>query len=808
MNLVFEIAFKSFILLAVAWALSVVTRRASASMRHHIWALAFVGLAILPLLTIRLPEIRIEGPTTKAQFIVPRHVSSPVSQLHTPPLNLPTAFESAQRTSQLDYPALFLCLWIVGATLLLGRLLFQLVVAINWFKKGEIVPTVEDCGIPPHTRVIRTSLVKVPMTLGALRPTIVLPTESTTWPNERLRAVLLHESAHIERGDWSWLIFSRIVGAVYWLNPLVYLALARLRVESELAADDAVLSAGVDAPSYASTLVELAASVSGRSMSATIQFVEADSLKVRITSILNGDGQRGPLSRKVAWFALVGCLAILVPYAAARIVDGPKTVTDGVVPFDDSLIEILAIGEVSNNKTLFWDLHGNKCRPFRIGKSDLDFFQSLPPVPKDSSVRYVIFRVEGKPESSPTFYNDIGESLVNKDYSCADEPGESLQDAKGGTYRIAKWVVPMTSSEGNLKVKVANGSWVLNAYQTYRKGELVEELNPTVNLKIAPVMPNLGKGTEATFDMSAEFADRLTIVRFLPAQSGSQFEGVTGHLSATTRLSPEKVTRVEMLSRPLKTIVIPRIPLRPRPDDSYTVRKFRPDLVIVSTQGTVELPDGSRVSIERLADTKKAVWDVNGREVAGNLIDNHGDVGVSTRRPDPSLRTVRIQMKWEPQDSNTSTVLFDGDGYPLGQSEVTIFDTTHKYSLFQLALDPILRTTDIYSQVPLGTFKTLARIERTRGWSFTTRPGSSGSLLVDFAREIELKTAGLDTDIRPLDAHGKPVTWPEGSLGYEHSSGQVQFNLPKSAADRVKFVEIRTRPLAWIKFPDVALSPL
>ena len=44
--------------------------------------------------------------------------------------------------------------------------------------------------------------IEVPMTWGAWRPVVLLPTRANTWDDRARRSVLTHELAHVERGDW------------------------------------------------------------------------------------------------------------------------------------------------------------------------------------------------------------------------------------------------------------------------------------------------------------------------------------------------------------------------------------------------------------------------------------------------------------------------------------------------------------------------------------------------------------------------------------------------------------------------------
>ena len=96
------------------------------------------------------------------------------------------------------------------------------------------------------------------MTWGLLRPVIVLPAEAGGWPASERRHALLHERSHVDRGDWAIQLMTRLVCAVYWFHPLVWLAARRLFLEAERACDDRVLLAGARSTDYAKQLLQLA----------------------------------------------------------------------------------------------------------------------------------------------------------------------------------------------------------------------------------------------------------------------------------------------------------------------------------------------------------------------------------------------------------------------------------------------------------------------------------------------------------------------------------------------------------------------
>jgi hypothetical protein len=105
---------------------------------------------------------------------------------------------------------------------------------------------------------------------GVLQPVIVLARGGVTLDIEDLRAVLLHELAHIRRHDlvtgWVW----GVALAIHWFNPLAWLAAACMRRDRELACDQAAIQALQESRrlGYARTLVKLAEQVLDRAVPA------------------------------------------------------------------------------------------------------------------------------------------------------------------------------------------------------------------------------------------------------------------------------------------------------------------------------------------------------------------------------------------------------------------------------------------------------------------------------------------------------------------------------------------------------------
>ncbi len=91
--------------------------------------------------------------------------------------------------------------------------------------------------------VVETSLVPSPLLVGVLHPRILLPIGMNGAERE---AALLHEKAHLRRGDNLWRLTAIFVCCLHFFDPVVWLLLPRFFAELELACDESAVR-GLDA---------------------------------------------------------------------------------------------------------------------------------------------------------------------------------------------------------------------------------------------------------------------------------------------------------------------------------------------------------------------------------------------------------------------------------------------------------------------------------------------------------------------------------------------------------------------------------
>jgi beta-lactamase regulating signal transducer with metallopeptidase domain len=161
------------------------------------------------------------------------------------------------------------------------------------------------------------------VTWGFSVPKVILPAAASEWSDDRVRVVLWHELAHIRRGDWTVQMVVELLRAIYWFNPLLWVLSRRLRLESEHACDDEVMSRGVEATDYATHLVDLARALGRPSRTLFPGFpapamARRSSLERRVRAMLNDRLNRKPMTESNRAFIVTALVVATVAIAAAQ----------------------------------------------------------------------------------------------------------------------------------------------------------------------------------------------------------------------------------------------------------------------------------------------------------------------------------------------------------------------------------------------------------------------------------------------------------------------------------------------------------
>ena len=102
----------------------------------------------------------------------------------------------------------------------------------------------KELGIQAPVTLLESREIAIPMTWGLFKPTVLIPMCAQGWTRDERHMALFHELGHVKAGDSRYQLMTRIVTALHWMNPLVWMAGHRLSVQQEEIADKRVLEAG------------------------------------------------------------------------------------------------------------------------------------------------------------------------------------------------------------------------------------------------------------------------------------------------------------------------------------------------------------------------------------------------------------------------------------------------------------------------------------------------------------------------------------------------------------------------------------
>jgi TonB family protein len=343
---------KASVIVVVALAATRLMRRRSAALRHSVLAAAIACVAPMPLLGPVIPSWHVDlgiDPTVVAP-------TAPSDTRRAATSGSATAAYEAQTVIAFAGPSgnpgrasgagALALLWITGTAVGLGLLIVGVcrlrwlesrskrVVAGPWVRIAEDVARQHGLARPPL--LLESERPALLVTWGVRRPRIILPSAARTWADERVRIVLAHEIAHVLRRDWLLQTAAEVVRCVYWFNPILWVACAQMRQESEQACDDAVLKAGIDGRVYAGHLLEIAR-VFRRHRAAWVPAAAIacrSSLERRVCAMLNSRIDRKPATPLTTVAVLAGVVSITLPiaglsvFAQARFAAVSGTATD------------------------------------------------------------------------------------------------------------------------------------------------------------------------------------------------------------------------------------------------------------------------------------------------------------------------------------------------------------------------------------------------------------------------------------------------------------------------------------------------
>jgi uncharacterized protein (TIGR03435 family) len=310
-----SIILKATIIMTLALAGVIVARRSRASVRHLMLAAGFLILLVLPFAIWLAPPVKLEVPR------LPKAV--PAALLETSaavaPVTVQVTTTNRSPATSIPLSTTIAVVWIAGGILL------SLPIVMGFWQLGRI----RRSGSPwtrgkaffdGNVDLLLHDAISSPMTCGILRPAIVFPRDAESWDDAAFERALTHELEHVRRRDCVTHLIARLVCAMYWFHPLIWLSWRRFGLEAERACDDAVLR-HCEAPEYADQLVTIARHVTSETRTPLLAMAGRSDLRMRVAAILDATqrrGRAGTVCIAMALAAVVLLVGVISPLRAVQ----------------------------------------------------------------------------------------------------------------------------------------------------------------------------------------------------------------------------------------------------------------------------------------------------------------------------------------------------------------------------------------------------------------------------------------------------------------------------------------------------------
>jgi beta-lactamase regulating signal transducer with metallopeptidase domain len=326
LQILLQSSIRATIVALVVGLLLAAARIRSSSLRHTAWLAVLCAMPMMPVLPYVVPAALPPVPVpsiSSGMFDPPLYTESRTFRPDSVPLG--AAVPARPRIVQpaaigVIVSALYVAgLLALSCRLLAGWLALRKVVRTSTPISGQSAPVFES----PH--------LATPVTVGVIDPKILLPCSWNQWPQEKLRAALAHELAHLQRRDTLTTFLAHLNRCVFWFHPLAWWLLGQLAFTAECACDDAAVRAIGDSRQYAALLLDMAEAMrrSGKRLSWPAPGVGgADLLTHRIDRILRGGADGLAVCQSRTLLTAASCALVILIVAACREKSAPQLKED------------------------------------------------------------------------------------------------------------------------------------------------------------------------------------------------------------------------------------------------------------------------------------------------------------------------------------------------------------------------------------------------------------------------------------------------------------------------------------------------
>ncbi len=273
-DFVVQLLVHSTLIVLVIAGLERLITKGNATLRARLWTLAVLAISLLPLLMI-VPKPNLWPAGITPSPIISTDVTHKEAALAVT-ANAVAARQNPglqntgndQRPWPINISSLIFYAWCLGVALGLLRLALRIQRSNRIREQAEpadnhittaAVHIANQLAVKPCTDVRLTNEISSPCTLGILKPCILLPENLARHRNKALlEHTLMHELAHIKRGDMQFVILTQIFRALWFFNPALWIASWQAETAREPACDDWVLANEVTPDEYAGSLLSVA----------------------------------------------------------------------------------------------------------------------------------------------------------------------------------------------------------------------------------------------------------------------------------------------------------------------------------------------------------------------------------------------------------------------------------------------------------------------------------------------------------------------------------------------------------------------
>ncbi|PYX31172.1 MAG: hypothetical protein DMG80_10715 [Acidobacteria bacterium] len=243
------------------------------SVRLFTWTAVLYAAFAMPVLQRVLPDLPVPTPAilqihasdpavTEVRGARPIPVAS-IERSQSISASRPLPASTGFTLSAIRWNVIAAAIYLLIASLLLARFFVGLALGLRLQRAAQIIreprvaARIASCtrGLSRVPQAAESKFTSVPVTMGVMRPVILLPATWCDWDDAKLDSVIAHEISHVERRDTLTQRLSVLHCTIFWFSPFAWWLNRHLAGLMEQASDEAALSCGVERKLYALTLL-------------------------------------------------------------------------------------------------------------------------------------------------------------------------------------------------------------------------------------------------------------------------------------------------------------------------------------------------------------------------------------------------------------------------------------------------------------------------------------------------------------------------------------------------------------------------